>query len=142
VVTESVKRLGSVVVVTAATALILGIVLFVVAIAVVTVLHPRGHFCVDVVNRSSIAIEDLELKGGGADAALDSLQPSARLRHCFETGPEGALVLRFRFDNRAVEYIVDGYITSGEGGEAVAEILDDGSVSVEVVRREMGLDPR
>jgi len=139
---EYLRTIGGIGFVAAASILGLAILSFALIIIAVVILHPRGYYCAEIVNRSSEKVDLITLSGGGADATLGDLAPSAGLRHCFQTGPEGALFLSFRQDGQHHKATVDGYITSGTGGEAVVEINDFGRVSVEKGQIVLGLDAR
>jgi hypothetical protein len=82
-------------------------------------------------NESQARVTDLALSGGGIDSDLGSLDPGTHLRLSFRIRGEGRLDLTFVQNSSRFETIVDGYVTTGLGGNKLIRILPEGRVVIE-----------
>ncbi len=85
---------------------------------------------VELSNHNAHAVTQIRIHGGGVDLACGELAPGARLSRVFWIQGDGTLRLEAKIQARPIDAEIDGYVTSGVGGDLELDIDDKGVVRV------------
>jgi hypothetical protein len=95
--------------------------------AVIFVFAP---YWVDLSNHHAQAVTQIRIHGGGVDLACGDLAPGASLSRVFWIQGDGTLKMEAKIGGRLIEEEIDGYVTSGVGGDLEIEMDDKGVLKV------------
>ncbi len=90
----------------------------------------QTRYLVTIENQSSEALEAVRLVGGGCDESLGSIAGEDTAVQAMWFDRDGQLKVEFRHSGLQEAHIVEGYVTTGLGGQARVVVDPDGDVSV------------
>ena len=90
-----------------------------------------ASYTVVVHNKSSDAIQEMTVMGGGKHLHFGSISPSETATHRFWIDHDGALELTAQHNDTTYQHELDGYVTHGIGNYVMVTVTNDKITSVD-----------
>jgi len=105
--------------------------LLLVGLAIISLVM-REEYVLTIKNESAAVIANVVLKGQGfgSKLSLGSIPPGSVIQHSFYTGPDGPLEFEATWEGEIHTGVVEGYLTSGIGGNGELIFKQSGEIVI------------
>lgn len=97
---------------------------------IAAVIAMKTRYLVIIRNDSTHVLSGIRVRGGGCEARLGAISPNGATRRSLWIQQDGSLEFLAVSGTTALTHTIDGYVTTGMGGQTTVVINRDASISV------------